>query len=162
MSIINIRNTVRAHLFRERFEVFLAVMIPFVFMVESGYARECASRPVLRAGPPVRLTQLELVDDIREGGPQLSDARPAQRRFKFTRELLEDALGYWCEGVRAFGQEDTCRTRIGVVGLAADETVPLKQPREGRDRLLTEVGAPGELAEPQAVFFEERDEHGAI
>ncbi|HEU5376124.1 MAG TPA: hypothetical protein VFV38_11835 [Ktedonobacteraceae bacterium] len=38
MSIINIRNTVRAHLFRERFEVFLAVMIPFVFMIESGYA----------------------------------------------------------------------------------------------------------------------------
>jgi hypothetical protein len=38
MSIINARNTVSAHLFRERFEVFLAVIIPFVFMLESGYA----------------------------------------------------------------------------------------------------------------------------
>lgn len=38
MSIVNIRNTVRAHLFRERFEVLLAVLIPFLFMAESGYA----------------------------------------------------------------------------------------------------------------------------
>jgi hypothetical protein len=38
MGLVNIRNTVRAHLFRERFEVLLAVMIPFLFMAESGYA----------------------------------------------------------------------------------------------------------------------------
>lgn len=38
MGLINARNTVQAHLFRERFEVFLAVIIPFVFMLESGYA----------------------------------------------------------------------------------------------------------------------------
>lgn len=37
-SVVNIRNTVRAHLFRERFEVLLAVLIPFLFMAESGYA----------------------------------------------------------------------------------------------------------------------------
>jgi hypothetical protein len=38
MGIVNLRNTVSMHLFRERFEVMLAVLIPFVFMVESGYA----------------------------------------------------------------------------------------------------------------------------
>lgn len=38
MGLINARNTVRTHLFRERFEVFLSVVIPFVFMLESGYA----------------------------------------------------------------------------------------------------------------------------
>lgn len=38
MGLVNIRNTVRTHLFRERAEVLLAVLIPFVFMIESGYA----------------------------------------------------------------------------------------------------------------------------
>src|SRR5258708_27450860 len=38
MGLVNVRNTVRAHLFRERFEVFGAVLIPFLFMAESGYA----------------------------------------------------------------------------------------------------------------------------
>ena len=38
LNFVNIRNTVRVHLFRERFEVLLAVMIPFLFMAESGYA----------------------------------------------------------------------------------------------------------------------------
>lgn len=38
MGLVNIRNAVRAHLFRERFEVLLAVLIPFLFMAESGYA----------------------------------------------------------------------------------------------------------------------------
>lgn len=38
MSVINVKNTVGLHLFRERFEVLLAVCLPFVFMIESGYA----------------------------------------------------------------------------------------------------------------------------
>jgi hypothetical protein len=38
MGLVTIRNAVRTHLFRERAEVLLAVLIPFVFMVESGYA----------------------------------------------------------------------------------------------------------------------------
>jgi hypothetical protein len=38
LNPVSASNTVQAHLFRERFEVFLAVIIPFVFMLESGYA----------------------------------------------------------------------------------------------------------------------------
>lgn len=38
MGFINVHRTVRTHLFRERFEVYGAVMIPFLFMAESGYA----------------------------------------------------------------------------------------------------------------------------
>lgn len=38
MGFINVHRTVRTHLFRERFEVYGAVIIPFLFMAESGYA----------------------------------------------------------------------------------------------------------------------------
>ena len=42
MSFLKTGTVVRAHLFRERFDVMIAVIAPFIIMLESGYGNAWA------------------------------------------------------------------------------------------------------------------------
>src|SRR5262245_28942527 len=86
----------------------------------------------------------------------------AEQAPRLAVEVLEGPLRERLEAPRLAGQPDARRAAVRGVAVAVHEAVPLAEANQCRDRLLREARAAGEVAHPQPVLLEERNQHRAV